>query len=134
MSKNGSRDNVSSSICVVGGSGAVSLSTFSTMRSSDDNPSVFSRLRAFSALPRALNRPTTVVSELVDSFMSCPFSTASVHIMRCKRGLGLVCSLKQSPRRGYSEHDAYDSAKREIDRARIEQNLKNVTRILFPLA
>jgi hypothetical protein len=52
---------------VAGGTGAVSLSTFSTIRSSD-TPSVFSRLRAFSACPRALNKPTTVVSTLADPF------------------------------------------------------------------
>src|SRR5215469_7246698 len=73
MSKNGSRDRVSSSSCVLGGIGAVSLSTLSTIRSSDDKALVFRRLRAFCASPRALNRPTTVVVALMGSGMSCPF-------------------------------------------------------------
>ena len=45
------------------------------------------------------------------------------------RGLDLACSLKQAPSRTYSEHDAYESSKREIEHARIEQSLKSITHI-----
>jgi hypothetical protein len=57
--------------------------------------------------------------------------SALIVLFSSLRGLDLACSPKQSPHRAYSEHDAYDSAKREIDRARIEQNLKGVTHIIF---
>ena len=48
---------------------------------------------------------------------------------RMWRGLDLACSLKQAPSRTYSEHDAYESSKREIEHARIEQSLKSITHI-----
>src|SRR5262249_33813019 len=138
MSKIGSRDRVSSSSCVLGGSGAVSLSTLRTIRSSDASFSVFSRLRAFSALPRSRNRPTTVTAELVESVMLHPFPS----VVRCHpsrlligsmevfvsslRALDFVCPLKQAPGRAYSERNAYDCAKRDLERARIKQHLKGI--------
>jgi hypothetical protein len=44
--------------------------------------------------------------------------------------LDFSCSLKQAPGRAYSKHNAYDGAKREVEPAGIEQNLKGVTHIL----
>jgi hypothetical protein len=68
MAKNGSRvDRVSSSSCVGGRHRRCFLEHFQHYPIFGHSLG-FSRLRAFSACPRALNKPTTVVSTLADPF------------------------------------------------------------------
>jgi hypothetical protein len=47
--------------------------------------------------------------------------------------LDSVCALKQALGRPYSEHNAYDSAKREVDCAGIKQSLKGITHVHSPV-
>jgi hypothetical protein len=82
--------------------------------------------------PSAKARLKTAVFGL---FRGCNFSLSvplAAIRARMRRGLDLACSLKQAPSRTRSEHDAYESPKREIEHARIQQSLKSITHFVSP--